>query len=329
MADDEVSWPQKVEIANEFIKYSPPGEVNNVFENLSIILKTNLETIEGVGATCLDYHQDNLTSVFTDQAKQAEHVQYLKTKHSAKTGIRALAEGGTKSEYESNHGNALISVQAHVEGNTFFDPKSNTVFEFDPVSQNISNVREAPESLKLPEYESLRSELQKEADNYINKHYPKGVVSVFANADSQGSENKEFVLLIEDHEFQPQNRWNGKWWSEWMATVGGDGNIYLQGGAKVHIHYYEDSNVQLVTQQKYDQILIEGISAGSDEKAIATGVIKILKKLESRYQASLRENYSTMDDTTFKSLRRKLPISKTKFNWENIDALRIGKEINQ
>lgn len=34
-----------------------------------------------------------------------------------------------------------------------------------------------------------------------------------------------------------------------------------------------------------------------------------------------------MDDTIFKTLRRKLPVSKVKFNWENIDALKIGKEI--
>lgn len=328
MADD-IPYSEKVAIAKEFLKHSPPGEFNNVFDDISVILDKNLETVEGVPEASLDYHQDNLTSIFTDEQKQEQYQQYLKTKHSAKSGIRAFAgDGGQKSEFETSHGNALISGPSHVEGNTFHDPKSDTIFDFSPVSQSISNVRQAPSHLKSTSSEPLRQAFQTEADTYVTKHYPKGIAAVYPRLDDN-NENEEFIILIEDHEFQPQNRWNGKWRSEWMATVGGDGNIYLQGGAKVHVHYYEDSNVQLVTKQSYDQILIEGINSSSNKAALAQGVVKILKKLEGRYQTSLRDNYNTMDDTTFKALRRKLPISKTKFNWENIDALRIGKEISQ
>lgn len=139
--------------------------------------------------------------------------------------------------------------------------------------------------------ENLRKRLELDIEKYVNQHYPKGICSIFTRTDSDIPDSREYVILIEDHEFQPQNRWNGKWRSEWMASMNEDGTVCLQGGAKVHVHYYEDSNVQLVTKQLYDKITIEGITSEAADADIAAGITKIIKKLETRYQQSLRDNY--------------------------------------
>ena len=263
---DEITREEKTSIAKEFLKYSPPGEFNNVHEDISVILNEKLNNIPGILETSLDYHQDQLTSVFANSEKQDKFLKFQASKLNKNAAAR-MQEFGQNSEYSeflnqsSNcQGDTLISAQAHVEGNTFYDPKNSNIFDFDPISQVISNVRPAPANVKGPaSAEPLRTALNTETNNYVKHHYPKGVGSVLIRNENDQSENaeefKEFIILIEDHEFQPQNRWNGKWRSECMVTVARDGNIYLQGGAKVHVHYYEDSNVQLVTRQSYDQIL--------------------------------------------------------------------------
>ena len=77
----------------------------------------------------------------------------------------------------------------------------------------------------------------------------------------------------------------------------------------------------------FDELELENLSKNSNNEDICDAVIKAIKKSETKYQQALRDNYVTMNDTTFKTLRRALPISKQKFNWENVAQFKIGKEI--
>ncbi len=51
---------------------------------------------------------------------------------------------------------------------------------------------------------------------------------------------------------------------------------------------------------------------------------KAIGVAEQKYQASLENAYATMDTSTFKALRRQLPVTATKIDWDKIQHARIG-----
>ena len=91
----------------------------------------------------------------------------------------------------------------------------------------------------------------------------------------------------------------------------------------MNVHYYEQGNVQLAATHTVSLDLPPAITLSSIGSAAK--IIALIEAEESRYQASLNEVYQEMGDKTFKSLRRALPMTRAKLDW---DKVRLNNRIH-
>jgi capping protein alpha len=85
------------------------------------------------------------------------------------------------------------------------------------------------------------------------------------------------------------------------------------------VHYYEDGNVRLLTTKDVNMSVGSGVGG-------AAVVTKIANE-EKKYQEDLNKAFGSLGEGAFKSLRRQLPITRQKIEWEKISGYRLGQDI--
>lgn len=275
------------EMVSSFILHAPPGAVNEVLNDVKEIVKDD-ELIDG-------------------QIKKVLP-RYLKTQFTP-----------VKLDKDSEHSVILSNFNDIGEGR-YVDPRTKRSFQYNHSQGLISDIQPwQPE----PSAEPWRSALDLEWVNYSSEHYHEGAGSVFSSV-------KDDVITLnaclEGHQFQPKKFWNGRWRSVWTISFNPskEKQSELKGLIRLHVHYYEDGNVQLVSSRHCDQM----INITKPEQ-LAKDIKDVVRKFENEYQRAISENYQTMSDTTFKALRRPLPVIRSKIEWSKLKGYKIGSELKQ
>jgi capping protein alpha len=66
-----------------------------------------------------------------------------------------------------------------------------------------------------------------------------------------------------------------------------------------------------------------------DPNSLASAALKAIAAIEGDFHNALDTSYRTMGETTFKALRRHLPITRKKLEWNKIMQYKIGSELNK
>jgi len=221
----------------------------------------------------------------------------------------------------NNKHQVLISKHGELSYNEYLDPRGNQVVTYDHIKQEVTGSRAIDGELDS-DVEPFRAAFDDEAVKYVSEHYPFGATSVYGK---QEDGKYKIIVCVSSSKFNPSNFWNGRWRSTWTVVFSpGGGNASIHGKMHVNVHYYEDGNVQLnSTTEKHLT------SPVGDPTATATQAIKAIVKSEQAFHGALDNSYSTMSDTTFKALRRALPITRQKIDWNKIRNYKITAEMGK
>ncbi|KAL6536696.1 hypothetical protein OROMI_026277 [Orobanche minor] len=118
---------------------------------------------------------------------------------------------------------------------------------------------------------------------------------------------------------------NGSWRSIWNMEFKGDLQIVkVRGKLQVGAHYFEEGNVQLDAKHECQDSTIF-----QPPRGCAVSLTNIIRHHETEYLNSLQMSYLNLPDTTFKDLRRKLPVTRMLFPWHNTLQFSLTRDIQK
>ncbi|KAK5163927.1 F-actin-capping protein subunit alpha [Saxophila tyrrhenica] len=198
----------------------------------------------------------------------------------------------------------LISKYNSLDDGRYFDTASQTAFDFDHASQKASNAQSHP--LDSPHADQVRS-LQTSFSRAATEHFPTSTIGVYPTSSS-------IAILLVANKYSPQNFWNGRWRSTYLLDPSSN---TLSGTIKVDVHYYEDGNVRMSTNKKVEASGVGGADA----------VVREIAKAENKYQEELNRAFTALAEGSFKGLRRQLPVTRQRVEWEKIGGYRLGQDV--
>ncbi|KAJ6177677.1 hypothetical protein N7519_008138 [Penicillium mononematosum] len=205
----------------------------------------------------------------------------------------------------------IVSGFNELEDNRYFDPESQTSFEVDHTTQTAS----AAQSYALEsEHADLIKSLLKSFGVHAREHYPNCSYGVYPIEN----DTVIAIVLVANRYSPTTSGENGRFRAIYQLPVSSSSST-LTGNIHVDVHYYEDGNVALNTTKPVN-ISIPSVSAESIVSRIAAA--------ERDYQEALNRAFVQTSEGVFKGLRRQLPITRQKVEWEKVGGYRLGQDIS-
>lgn len=201
----------------------------------------------------------------------------------------------------------LVSIHNSLGDGRYYDVESSSSFAFDHSTQKASSVQS--HVVEGPQAELVKSTL-KSLGPYVKEHFANAAFGVYPIES-----NSKIAIAIVANKYSPNNFWNGRWRSLYVFDPA-SGN--LEGSIKVDVHYYEDGNVRLLTNKPVTVSISSGTGAGIAKEVSAT---------EKKYQEELNRSFVSLSEGAFKGLRRQLPVTRQKIEWDKVTSYRLGQDI--
>ncbi|RDW72114.1 subunit of heterodimeric actin filament capping protein Capz [Coleophoma crateriformis] len=187
----------------------------------------------------------------------------------------------------------LVSSHNSLGDGRYYDVESSSSFAFDHSTQKASAVQS--HVLESSQSDLVKS-LLKNLGTHVKEHYPNASFGVFpTDGDSK------IAIIIVANKYSPNN-----FWHEWPLAL------------FVDVHYYEDGNVRLLTDKPVSTS-VPSVSASTIAREIAVA--------EKKYQEEINKGFTNLSEGAFKGLRRQLPITRQKIEWDKIAGYRLGQDI--
>jgi len=195
------------------------------------------------------------------------------------------------------------------------DPNGKCTVSVDHKALTAQKSGEIPKTqlASMQNAESLRSAVDSAMRSYCKEFLPEAVVTTYGTVNM----GTKVSCCVAARKADLGNYSAGCWRSAWCLEVPSGGSMgALTGKVTCNVHYFEDGNVQLEDNAVFQS---EIPVTGSD---VGQAFVESVRGFESGFMAKLEEIFAEMSDTVLRSLRRRLPVYGTKFDW---DKLAVGK----
>lgn len=163
----------------------------------------------------------------------------------------------------------------------------------DPSTNSKVQVNHRTLDIMHSEEYSSDEDVNEEMRQYFAEHYPDSKHVIMGN-----------TLLLSKTLLRVSNFWSGRWTARYELTKG------FKGVIEVDVHYYENGNVRLLVSKEIDAKDLHELS-----------------RLEREFQESLGRRLSGFGENEFKDLRRALPVTRAKVNWQHAMTGLSGRSI--
>ncbi|KIX03948.1 uncharacterized protein Z518_07501 [Rhinocladiella mackenziei CBS 650.93] len=194
--------------------------------------------------------------------------------------------------------------------NRYYDTQSSSSFEFDHTASKPTSPQSYTHNTQ---HSSLIQSILKPLSSHFAEHYPPASSSAYTVCATPG--DTQIAILVSTTKASPKNFLSGRWRSVFLYDPS---SSTLSGTIKVDVHYYEDGNVALSTTKSIDAASVDGDGAS---------IVRKIAAIEKQYQEEVNRAFVGMNETSFKALRRQLPVTRQKVEWEKIRGYGLGGDL--
>ena len=97
----------------------------------------------------------------------------------------------------------------------------------------------------------------------------------------------------------------------------------LTGKVVVSVHYFEDGNVQL------DDKAVFQCEISATPSEVGTEFVGKVREQEQQFMTKLEDIYSNMSESVLQALRRRLPVTRTKFDWDKLAVAKLASDLQR
>ncbi|KFH46346.1 F-actin-capping protein subunit alpha-like protein [Hapsidospora chrysogenum ATCC 11550] len=297
-----------LEAVSAFVEGAPPGELSDVIAGTHDPLFAFQDVME------LIFIGADIKSLTVSEPELVDQLAPAFQKYNEEQFATVKLPGSSQPVVISSH-NSLGDGR-------YYDVESSSSFAFDHATQTASAVQShviEGEQADLVGHSGDKTEnltsgnrksTLKSLGNYVNEHYPNAAFGVYPiESDSK------IAAVIVANKYSPNNFWNGRWRSLYIFDPSSGS---LEGSIKVDVHYYEDGNVRLLTDKPVTASIPSGTGAG---------IAKEISTAERKYQEELNKGFVSLSEGAFKGLRRQLPVTRQKIEWDKVTGYRLGQDI--
>lgn len=225
---------------------------------------------------------------------------------------------------EGQQNSLLLSEEGQVDatGARFVDSVTQIVYRIQHrtgLAQIDSSVAIASLPHFLPSQEQYRAPLASSLRSHVQNYY--NAMSTGSHPWAKGAEtystaDGHIVMLTSALVRNLSNFWSGAWigrYSLQFPEGAAAGVAILEGSIRIRTHYFENGNTQMHGNKAIPATEVR--FTAHDGASLARAVIAAVAAAEDGLCDALDEMYESMSQQALKEMRRFLPVSGQKMNW--------------